>query len=73
MRKTLPLSTDDFRDVRERNHYYVDKTLLVQEFLSYQTMGTLITRPRRFGKTLKTNGSLITYSAPSSMGTWRNF
>ncbi|MCR4784718.1 MAG: ATP-binding protein [bacterium] len=42
-----------FRRVREENHCYVDKTGFIEELLSYnQAMVSLITRPRRFGKTL---------------------
>ena len=48
----LPLGTDDFRKLREGNFYYVDKTLMIQDFLTYKNEVALITRPRRFGKTL---------------------
>ena len=42
-----------FRRVREENHCYVDKTGFIEELLaSNQAMVSLITRPRRFGKTL---------------------
>ena len=50
--KRLPLSNDDFRLVREANNYYIDKSLFIKDFLDYGTVATLITRPRRFGKTL---------------------
>ena len=36
----------------ENNGYYVDKTLLIKEFFENKSEVTLITRPRRFGKTL---------------------
>lgn len=52
MVKTLPIGNDDFRKVREKNAYYVDKTLMIKEFIEYQDEVALITRPRRFGKTL---------------------
>jgi len=51
-KQTLAIGQDDFRKIREQGKYYVDKTLLIQEFLSYANEVTLITRPRRFGKTL---------------------
>lgn len=41
-----------FKDIREENKYYVDKTLLIKDILSYNNRGVfLFTRPRRFGKT----------------------
>ena len=44
---------DDFRILREEKRYYVDKTGLIEEFLtSARPLVSLITRPRRFGKTL---------------------
>ena len=44
---------EDFRRIRSDNCYYVDKTGLIEEFLaSTQPLVSLITRPRRFGKTL---------------------
>ena len=52
--KLLPIGQDDFRRIREseKESYYVDKTLLIKDFLDYSNPVTLITRPRRFGKTL---------------------
>ena len=43
---------DDFSEIRERNKYFVDKTMLIDNFISYDNKVSLITRPRRFGKTL---------------------
>ena len=53
-KKLLPIGKDDFRRIRESDmqHYYVDKTLMIQDFISQGDFVTLITRPRRFGKTL---------------------
>lgn len=51
-RKTLPIGTDDFRKLRENNAYYVDKTLMIKDFLEMQDEVALVARPRRFGKTL---------------------
>lgn len=48
----LPYGIDDFRKVRESNCYYVDKTPFIAELLSETFSVNLITRPRRFGKTL---------------------
>jgi len=52
MQKVLPIGTDSFRRVRENGYYYVDKTLLIRDFLDFKNEVSLITRPRRFGKTL---------------------
>lgn len=52
MRKTLPIGNDDFAEIRENHQYFVDKSLIIKDFLEAQNKVTLITRPRRFGKTL---------------------
>ena len=52
MLKKTPTGLMDFKEIREENYYVVDKTLLIKEFLDYGKKVTLITRPRRFGKTL---------------------
>jgi len=52
VKKPLPIGIDDFREVREGNYYYIDKTLMIQDFLMVKEKVALITRPRRFGKTL---------------------
>ena len=52
MNKILPIGMDSFRKIRENNRYYIDKTLMIRDFLQYQDEVALITRPRRFGKTL---------------------
>lgn len=50
--KKLPIGYDEFREIRERDFYYVDKTMLIADFLAAGDKVTLIARPRRFGKTL---------------------
>lgn len=50
--KKLPIGNDEFREIRERDYYYVDKTMLISDFLAAGDKVTLIARPRRFGKTL---------------------
>lgn len=52
LRKKLPIGNDEFRDVRELDYYYVDKSLMIKEFLEMGDKVALIARPRRFGKTL---------------------
>lgn len=51
-RKKLIIGLQDFRRLRERGGYYVDKTQMIEEFLESGYQITLLTRPRRFGKTL---------------------
>lgn len=48
----LPIGIEQFKIIREGNYYYVDKTALIKSLLSRQFAAHLITRPRRFGKTL---------------------
>ena len=48
----LPYGIDDFAKVRSAGCYYVDKTGFIRELLSETFAVNLITRPRRFGKTL---------------------
>ena len=52
MKKSLPIGMDSFEKVREGDYYYVDKTLMIREFLEMRDEAALIARPRRFGKTL---------------------
>jgi len=49
---TFPVGLDSFRKVREGNKYYIDKSLFIADFCRLDETVTLITRPRRFGKTL---------------------
>ena len=51
MRRRLPIGVSDFRDACA-NYYYVDKTMLIRDFLDERAKVSLFTRPRRFGKTL---------------------
>lgn len=48
----LPVGKESFSKLRDENCYYVDKTKIIQELLEEKFDVTLITRPRRFGKTL---------------------
>lgn len=50
-KKPLPIGVSDFKSATT-NYYYVDKTLLIRDFLNVIPMVSLFTRPRRFGKTL---------------------
>lgn len=50
--KPLPIGFEDFKEIIQKNLYYVDKTLLIKKLLDMPSKATLFTRPRRFGKTL---------------------
>ncbi|WP_296875441.1 AAA family ATPase, partial [Thomasclavelia sp.] len=50
--KKIPIGITNYRKLREDNYYNIDKSLMIEEFLSTGRQVTLITRPRRFGKTL---------------------
>ena len=53
IKEKIPVGISDFEKIREERCYYVDKTALIREFLEKGAAEvTLITRPRRFGKTL---------------------
>ena len=49
----IPVGISDFAKIRDRKYYYVDKTKLISDLLEEEAAEvTLITRPRRFGKTM---------------------
>lgn len=49
----IPVGVSDFEKLRENNYYYIDKTGFISKLLQTKSAEvTLITRPRRFGKTL---------------------
>ena len=55
-RVNLPIGTSNFAEIRREGWYYVDKTGLIRDLLNTRKAKvTLITRPRRFGKTLGMN------------------
>lgn len=49
--KSLPIGVSDFK-LATTGYYYVDKTLMIRDFLDKKPIVSLFTRPRRFGKTL---------------------
>lgn len=51
-KRRLPIGDDDFAEIRKNGKYYVDKTLMIRDFLRMNDKVALIARPRRFGKTL---------------------
>ena len=52
MPRTVSVGCQDFEKLRVRNNFYVDKTMFIKEWWEAEDEVTLITRPRRFGKTL---------------------
>lgn len=53
MQIDIPVGISDFEKIRQNGYYYIDKSGLISEIMKTEsTEVTLITRPRRFGKTL---------------------
>lgn len=52
MARTVAIGVQSFEKIRERNYFYIDKTPFIKEWWESGDEVTLITRPRRFGKTL---------------------
>ena len=59
MRSVISIGNQDFISIRKNNCFYIDKTDFIREWWDNQDSVTLITRPRRFGKTL--NMSMVEY------------
>ena len=59
MKQVISIGNQDFVSIRKNNCFYIDKTAFIREWWENQDSVTLITRPRRFGKTL--NMSMIDY------------
>lgn len=55
MPKSLPLGIEFFKEMIDKECYYVDKTMLIKDLIDSTTKVSLFTRPRRFGKTLTLN------------------
>ena len=55
--KLLPIGIENFKELIDKNYYYVDKTNLIANIINEKVV--LYTRPRRFGKTL--NMSMLYY------------
>ncbi len=48
----IPIGISDFKELREKGFFYIDKSLFIKETIDISAKIILITRPRRFGKTL---------------------
>ena len=53
--QTISLGNTAFASIREANSFYIDKTDFIRQWWKSQDVATLITRPRRFGKSLNLN------------------
>lgn len=51
-KKKISLGVEDFKEVIDKDGYFVDKTLMIKELVESNALVTLFSRPRRFGKTL---------------------
>lgn len=51
MNKAMPIGVEDFKEIREK-YYFVDKTDFIRQLIDAHSNAIMITRPRRFGKTL---------------------
>ena len=52
MKKRIPIGLKSYDKLKKGNYYVVDKTMMICDFLARGNEVTLITRPRRFGKTI---------------------
>ena len=52
MGRTVGIGIQEFNEIRENNNFYIDKTYFIKDWWESGDKVTLITRPRRFGKTL---------------------
>lgn len=59
MNKGIGIGVSDFKAIRIRDNYYIDKSMYIKDIIDNQSGVILVTRPRRFGKTL--NMSMLKY------------
>ena len=50
--KGIGIGVSDFKAIRIRDNYYIDKSMYIKDIIDNQSGVILVTRPRRFGKTL---------------------
>ena len=50
--KKIAIGVEDFKEIIDKDGYFVDKTLMIKKLIESRAKVTLFTRPRRFGKTL---------------------
>lgn len=71
MQKKVVIGKQDFESLRQNDYFYIDKTEFIREWWDSGDDVTLITRPRRFGKTL--NMSMLNCFFQKNMQNMRNF
>ena len=71
MKSVISIGNQDFVSIRKNNCFYIDKTDFIREWWENQDSVTLITRPRRFGKTL--NMSMTEYFFSVNHGDSRKY
>ena len=59
VKKGIGIGTSDFKKMRVYDYYYIDKSLYIKDIIDNKSEVLLVTRPRRFGKTL--NMSMLRY------------
>ncbi len=52
VKKKISIGVEDFKEIIDKDGYFVDKTLMIKKLIESRAKVTLFTRPRRFGKTL---------------------
>lgn len=57
--KPIPIGIEDFKEIIDKDYYFVDKSLMIKEILDSGAKIILFTRPRRFGKTLNISAAKI--------------
>lgn len=55
----IGIGDSDFKSIRVKDYYYIDKTMYIKDIIDNSSKVILVTRPRRFGKTL--NMSMLRY------------
>ena len=68
-KKIIPIGIDSFKELREKEYYFIDKSELIKDILTRKIY--LVTRPRRFGKTL--NLDMMRYFFDNGVGTCDSF
>ena len=61
MKKIVSIGNQGFEDIRINDNFYVDKTAFIKEWWEARDIVTLITRPRRFGKTLNMDAEMFLF------------
>ena len=57
--KPLPIGIEDFKKLREKNYYYIDKSTFIKELMDNGSEASLFMGPGRFGKTLGLSKNLM--------------